>query len=1073
MHASGRREWHAYPPASRSRTAFGRAGPIAAYGFEGDKAPAPLPACRRPHYAVILMPDSLFSPATLKRLCADVKITGDQHDAALEWLSLLKDDKLQKEVPNYPIFMSCVLDRLLGYKVEDIKYESDDVEFQFLGPQRRPLGCFEVKGTLTRDLFARQHHRKGEHSTPIKQTWDYMGKIGLEYGVCTNYRHFVLITKKHGYSKYYTFDFESVKDDPKRLQEFVGVFAKASIGSGFVERAHVKSINEDKALTDEFYDLYGRTRLMLIREFEASDVERGSAVAAAQTLLNRLVFIFFAQDSGLVGDADMFTDGVIDVLHGRLGDRSRRVWSYLADELFPGFDKGSHSPRIFGFNGGLFEVPLPREAKIMDLRPGDFFDEFEPKKRRRSWEFKTKVWDAVKRHDNLNPIIKNLLAMSSYDFKSQIRVTILGHIFEKSISEIENLLGIETSPRRKREGVFYTPAYVTRYICRSTIIPWLSKSGRAVDPASLVAEYIDNIADLEKRLRGIRILDPACGSGAFLIGAADTLLDIYREIHSYKGANGGLASGTLESDIADASPLEIVRNNLYGIDINPQSVEITRLSLYLMTASLFERLPDLSQNIVVLNSVKNVPRGGWTAAFPKVFQNSGGFDIIIGNPPYVRQEDLRDKDSMGIPDGSGLALEPGFEIPRKSDLSSYFYYHSIACLAEGGRLGFIASDGWLHHDYGLQLQRVMLDNCRIDALLRPTFNVFDDADIKTVIALLTSARPAADHRMPLASIPSPRALDDWPPHVVAKRLQKTSEPGKWLAHFAGPVPRLRIPTVPMGRAGRLEGGVKTGRNAFFVLTREAVRDYSIRARFRRPVLSDGIADGCLGSQRAREHLLSVDLPKGRLARVDGGAGVLRYIEDAEAAAVVPKKGSSRAKRGIADLESLRGRDPWYSLGLRDDPPAMFLGRFIDRRLKAYRNNGRFYARDNFAGFTPSRPEHADALLAYLASPWFALHLEKNGHVAGGGALQVLIADLAEAPVPDLDRMDGRDVDRLGRAWEAYCCDLDRARLDGEVLDALGFTGPQQERMARQLETLVSYRAGGSGDGRDGGGGGDG
>lgn len=514
-----------------------------------------------------------------------------------------------------------------------------------------------------------------------------------------------------------------------------------------------------------------------------------------------------------------------------------------------------------------------------------------------------------------------------------------------------------------------------------------------------------------------------------------------------------------------------MRSNLYGIDINPQSVEMARLALCLLTASPLERLPDLSRNIVARDGVRNVPDGGWPTAFPHALRGGCGFDVIIGNPPYVRQEDLRGKDAMGIPDGSGLALEPGFEIPRKSDLSSYFYYHSMACLAEGGRLGFIASDGWLNHDYGLQLQRAMLDNCRIDALVRPTFNVFDDADVKTVVTLLARARPAAGHRMLLASIPSPRAFDDWPRHVVAKRLQRTSGPGNWFAHFAGPVPRLGIPTVPMGRAGRLEGGVKTGRNRFFVLTREDVKDYSIKARFRRPVLSDGIADGCLGSQRAREHLLSVDLPKGQLARASGGAGVLRYIEDAEASAVVPKKGSSRAKRSIADLESLKGRDPWYSLGLRDDPPAIFLGRFIDRRLKAYRNNGRFYARDNFAGFTPSRPEHVNALLAYLASPWFALHLERSGHVAGGGALQVLIADLAEAPVPDLDRMDAGDVDRLGRAWESYCGDLDRARLDGEVLDALGFTGPQRARMARQLDTLVSYRTG-AGDGGDGDGGGD-
>lgn len=1007
------------------------------------------------------MPDSPFTPAVLERMCADVKIAAGQREAALEWLALLEDDQLRDGPPNYPAFASCVLDRLLGYKAGDIRSGPDGVELWSGGPLSRPLGLLEVEGTRTLDLFAGQHVQGPPRPAPVRRALDRLERTGLEYGICTNYRRFVLVARKHGCSRCHQFDFESARDDPGRLREFVGVFGKAGFASEFAGLVHSRSVDEDRALAAEFYDLYGRTRLMLVREFEASGVERGAAVAAAQTLLNRLVFIFFARDAGLAGGLDVFAGGVIDVLNGRLGDRSSRVWSYLVDELFPGFDKGSRSPRIFGFGGGLFGAPLPRGARIMDLRPRGFFGRAESEAGRRSWEFREDVWAAAGRHGDLNPIIKNLLAMSSYDFRRQMRVTLLGHIFERSIPEIERLLGLSASQRR-RLGAFYTPAYVTRHICRSTIIPWLSRSGRAADPPSLVAEYADDIAGLEERLRGIRILDPACGSGAFMIAAAETLLDVYREISAYRGAGGGPAGGTLEPDIAAALPLKIVRSNLYGIDISPQSAETARLSMYLMTASPFERLPDLSPNIVARNGVRNASDGGWAAAFPEVFRDGGGFDVIIGNPPYVRQEYLRDKHSMRIPDGSGLELEPGFEIPRKSDLSSYFYYHSLACLAKGGRLGFIASDGWLHHDYGLQLQRVMLDNCRIDALMRPTFNVFDDADVKTVVTLLARERPAADHRMLLASIPSPRALDDWLPHVAARRLQRTSGPGKWLAHFAGPAPRIGVPTVPMGRAGRLEGGVKTGRNKFFVLTREAVRDYSIKARFRRPVLSDGIADGCLGSQRAREHLLSVDLPKGRLARVDGGAGVLRYIEDAEAAAVVPKKGSSRAKRSIADLESLRGRDPWYSLGLRDDPPAMFLGRFIDRRLRAYRNNGRFYARDNFAGFTPRRPEHADALLAYLASPWFALHLERNGHVAGGGALQVLIADLAEAPVPDLDRMDDKDVDRLGRAWEAYCADLDRARLDGEVLGALGFTGPQQARIARQLDTLVSYRTGGGG-----------
>ena len=217
--------------------------------------------------------------------------------------------------------------------------------------------------------------------------------------------------------------------------------------------------------------------------------------------------------------------------------------------------------------------------------------------------------------------------------------------------------------------------------------------------------------------------------------------------------------------------------------------------------------------------------------------------------------------------------------------------------------------------------------------------------------------------------------------------------------------------------------------------------------------------------------MSVDLGKGRLSSTSDGKKVLHYIEKAEKTLVTPKKGLSRDAKRIPDLASMKGRDPWYSLGLADDPPPVFLARFASRRIRVYRNNGRFFARDNFAAFTPNTPAHTDALLAYLASSWFALHMEKNGHVAGGGALQFLIADFERAPVPDLSRMPRSSVDRLGRIWNRYCVDLDRPKLDGAVLDVLGLSRAQRSSVARQLETLVSYRVSGALD--DGGGDGDG
>ena len=255
-----------------------------------------------------------------------------------------------------------------------------------------------------------------------------------------------------------------------------------------------------------------------------------------------------------------------------------------------------------------------------------------------------------------------------------------------------------------------------------------------------------------------------------------------------------------------------------------------------------------------------------------------------------------------------------------------------------------------------------------------------------------------------------------------------------------------------------------------MLTAREARERGIAGRFLRPVLSRGTPDGCLAGRDAREYLLSVDLTREQLSEAGDGGGVSRYIEGAESAPVAPRRGSRRAERRVQDLASVGGRSPWYSLGLGGDPPPIFLSIFMNRRNKVHRNDGRFFARNNFAAFVPDDPAHADALCAYFASSWFALHMEKNGHVAGGGALQFLIGDFRRSPVPDLGRMDPRDVERLGSAWRDYCAEPDRDRLDDAVLDVMGFGASERAGLARQLGMLVSSRtgtnaAGGGGAGR--------
>jgi len=139
---------------------------------------------------------------------------------------LLKENKLRDEKKNYLKFSRIILEDILGYPTKQLDHESGNVEFQFANDSGNNIMCIEAKGTDTKDLFALQHRAKKEHVTPIKQTWDYMGKLDLEYGICTNYKDFVLITKSNGYSKYFFFDFTKVKDEDS-LKEFIGIFSKS------------------------------------------------------------------------------------------------------------------------------------------------------------------------------------------------------------------------------------------------------------------------------------------------------------------------------------------------------------------------------------------------------------------------------------------------------------------------------------------------------------------------------------------------------------------------------------------------------------------------------------------------------------------------------------------------------------------------------------------------------------------------------------------------------------------------------------------------------------------------------
>ena len=326
----------------------------------------------------------------------------------------------------------------------------------------------------------------------------------------------------------------------------------------------------------------------------------------SQKLLDRFLFILFGEDRGLLPP-----NSISEILkqweqlkeldeYKPLYTRYKKYFGYLNE----GWKGKKHE--IFAYNGGLF--------------------------------FPDEVLDAVAISDDV--LYKHTKILTGYDFESEVDVNILGHIFENSLSEIEEVAAqIEGTQvdlkksKRKKDGVFYTPKYITKYIVENTIGTLCSekKATLEIDESEYLKsrkgrttkklkELDDKLTSYRNWLLTLTICDPACGSGAFLNQALDFLIREHRYIDELRAKL--LEVPMVFTEVENS----ILENNIYGVDINEESVEIARLSLWLRTAKKGRKLTTLSNNIKCGNSlIDDSAMAGekafhWPAEFPEVFR---------------------------------------------------------------------------------------------------------------------------------------------------------------------------------------------------------------------------------------------------------------------------------------------------------------------------------------------------------------------------------------------------------------------------------------------------------------------
>lgn len=576
------------------------------------------------------------------------------------------------------------------------------------------LGVIELKGTNTKDLESIR-----------QQAFDYKAnQTGCIYVITSNFEKLrFYINNAVDFEEFNLFTLTHAE-----FEIFYLCLAKENILANKPLSIKEASVVEEENITKKFYGDYSVFKRELYRDLVKQNrnniiltglPEKTSKLMLfkkSQKLIDRFLFILFAEDRGLLAPNSINTvlkewKALADLdVEVPLYDRYKQYFGYL-DTGRKGTDK---KEEIFAYNGGLFQPDAILDAVIIDNEM----------------------------------LYRHTLKLSTYDFESQVDVNILGHIFEHSLNEIESVNAeIEGTDfdkqktKRKKDGVFYTPKYITKYIVDNTIGKLCTEKkqelgiideeyakGRKNRQTTTILKLDQQLKDYREWLLELTICDPACGSGAFLNQALDFLI---RE-HAYLDElNKQLFGGFFVfPDIEN----QILEHNIYGVDLNEESIEIAKLSLWLRTAQPKRKLTSLNNNIKCGNSlidskaIAGDKAFNWKEQFPEVFAK-GGFDVIIGNPPYVFARDnfrQEEKDFF-----------VSKYVSAKYQINTYllFIEKSVHLIKDHGIYGLIIPNSWLMMYSGEGLRKFLLESNKINQIINLAGFSFETANVETVILL--------------------------------------------------------------------------------------------------------------------------------------------------------------------------------------------------------------------------------------------------------------------------------------------------------------------------------------------------
>ncbi len=562
------------------------------------------------------------------------------------------------------------------------------------------IAIIELKSAKTKDL-----------TLVTQQAFNYKNnQPECKYVITSNFQKLRFYID---YSNEYE-EFDLFHLDKEEFELLFLILSKESIFSNLPLKLKEETQFHDQNISAKLYKDYSNFKRKLYDNltFNHPEIDKLTLFKKSQKLLDRFLFILFAEDSGLLPPNSI--SRIIKRFEILKEEDSYKPLYEIFKQYFGYMNVGRKGKKqeddIPAYNGGLFY-----EDELLDILSID---------------------------DEL--LILELRNLSEYDFNTEVDVNILGHIFEHSLNEIEEFsaeiqgtITDNSRSKRKKDGVFYTPKYITQYIVENTIGTlcnekrkelqieeiefdgtYQSKTGKLSEKGKNLFQKLNNYKDW---LINLKIIDPACGSGAFLNQALNFLIAEHTTIDDIIAE---LTNSPLRLFDVDKNILE---NNLFGVDINEESVEIAQLSLWLRTARKDRKLSSLNNNIKCGNSLLT-ENFDWHKEFPGIMKN-GGFDVVIGNPPYIKE--ATNKEAF-------KGLHEHYCYQGKMDLWYFFGALALEIVKKNiGLIGYIAPNNWITNDGASKFRNIVINNGKLIKFIDfGDFKVFDSAGIQTMIYIM-------------------------------------------------------------------------------------------------------------------------------------------------------------------------------------------------------------------------------------------------------------------------------------------------------------------------------------------------